>query len=267
MGARRASGHWKREMCGGLALACLTMFGRAADIAPKPQEISELRPLQAGVTLPVAVGRTLRAGKVEPGTVVVVKTTQRVPVSEDAYLKRGAAIRGEVVASDAGDGTAAHPATLTIRFTQLSYRGMTVPLEVRAVAMANLMDVDDTFLPVMGGADRGNSSEASWTTRQVGGEEVVRSGWVGPVVGSGLKTVGRADYYGVYSLPANLQGADGVMVPRAMGVFSTTAKGLYGYDEGTQLESSDGLITITNAKGRAVIRAGDHLLLEVVAKR
>ena len=81
---------------------------------------------------------------------------------------------------------------------------MTVPLETRAVAMANLMDVDDTFLLMQGGADRGNSSEASWTTRQVGGEEVVRSGWVGPVVGSGVRTVGSADYYGVYSLPAKL---------------------------------------------------------------
>jgi len=263
MGARYALGSWKREMCAGLALAGLTMLGWAADIAPKPQEISELRPLQAGVTLPVAVGRTLRAGKVKPGTIVVMKTTQRVPVSEDAYLKRGAAVRGEVVTSAAGDGTAAHPATLTIRFTQLSYRGMTVPLETRAVAMANLMDVDGTFLPMMGGPDRGNSSEASWTTRQVGGEEVVRSGWVGPVVGTGLKTVGRADYYGVYSLPPKLEEGDGVMFPRAMGVFSTTARGLYGFDEGTQLESSGGLITITNAEGRAVIRAGDHLLLEV----
>jgi hypothetical protein len=267
MAARHALGNWKREMCAGLALACLTMFGRAADIAPKSREISELRPLQAGVTLPVAMGRTLRAGKVRPGTIVVVKTTQRVPVSEDAYLKRGAAVRGEVVASDAGDGTAAHPARLTIRFTQLSYRGMTVPLETKAVAMANLMDVDGTFLPMMGGPDRGNSSEASWTTRQVGGEEVVRSGWVGPVVGVGLRTVGHADYYGVYSLPTPLHGPDRMVVPRAMGVFSTTAKGLYGYDEGTRLESSGGLITIANPMGRAVIRAGDHLLLEVVAGR
>jgi hypothetical protein len=154
---------------------------------------------------------------------------------------------------------------LTIRFTQLSYRGMTVPLVTRAVAMANLMYVDETFLPMMGGPDRGNSSEASWTTRQVGGEEVVRSGWVGPLVGAGLQTVGRADYYGVYSFPVQLGGADGVPVPLAMGVFSTTARGLYGYDEGTQLESSGGLITITNPRGRAVIRAGDHLLLEVLA--
>jgi hypothetical protein len=250
----------------GLALVCLSIFAGAADTR-KAQEISELRPLQAGITLPVAVGHTLRAGKVKPGTVFLLKTTQRVPVSEDAYLNRGAELRGEVVTSDAGDRTEAHPATLTIRFTQLSYKGITVPLVTKAVAMANLMDVDGTFLPLMGGPDRGNSSEASWTTAQVGGQEVVRSGWIGPVVGRGLITVGRADYYGVYSLPVQLGGADGVMVPLAIGVFSTNAQGLYGYDTGTQLESSGGLITITNPKGQAVIRAGDHLLLEVVAGR
>jgi len=251
--------------CAGFVLLSLPTLAIASDTRPKSQAVSELHPLPAGVTLPVEMGRTLRAGKVKPGTIFQVKTMQRVPVSEDAYLNRGATIRGEVVRSDAGDGTAAHPSTLTIRFTQLSYRGKTVPLVTRAVAMANLMAVDDTFLPVMGGADRGNSSEASWTTRQVGGEEVARSGWVGPVVGSGLRTVGHADYYGVYSLPEKLQGADGVMVPRAIGVFSTTAKGLYGYDEGAQMESAGGVITITNPRGRAVIRAGDHLLVEVVA--
>jgi hypothetical protein len=239
-------------------------LGRAAEIGLRSHTITELQPLPAGITLPVQMGKTLRAGKVKPGTVFQVKTTQRVPVSADGYLERGATVRGEVVASDAGDRTAAHPATLAIRFTQLSYRGRTVPLETRAVAMANLMAVDDTFLPATGSTDRGNSNPASWTTRQVGGDEVVRSGWVGPVVGSGLRTVGSADYYGVYRLPATLQGSDGGMVPRAMGVFSTTAKGLYGYDEGAQLESSGGLITITNPMGRAVIRAGDHLLLEVV---
>ncbi len=253
--------------CIGFASVSVSTLAKASDPVSGNQPVLELQPLRAGIWLPVAVGRSLRAGKVKPGTVFVLKTTQRVPISEDAYLDRGAAVRGEVVTSDAGDRTAAHPATLAIRFTQLSYRGMTVPLETRAVAMANLMYVDGTFLPLMGGADRGNSSEASWTTAQVGGQQVVRSGWIGPVVGLGLRTVGSADYYGVYSLPVQLGGADGVPVPRAIGVFSTNAQGLYGYDTGTQLESSDGLITITNPKGQAVIRAGDHLLLEVVGGR
>src|SRR4051794_23687085 len=100
----------------GLILVCLSPMVRATDPAPRSEEVSELLPLHAGVTLPVAVGRTLRAGKVKLTTVVVMKTTQRVPVSEGAYLNRGAAVRGEVVASEAGDRTAAHPARLTIRF-------------------------------------------------------------------------------------------------------------------------------------------------------
>ena len=246
-------------------LGSVTALATPMETKNGSQAVSELKPLEPGVTLPVRVGRTLRAGKVKPGTVFGVKTTQRVPVSADAYLKHGATIRGEVVASDAGDGTVAHPSRLTIRFTQLSYQGRTVPLQVRAIAMANLMDVDDTFLSMQGGADRGNTSPASWTTRQVGGDQIARSGWVGEVVGSGTRTVGSADYFGVYSLP--VKAGDGEMVPRAMGVFSTTATGLYGYDPGDRLESSGGMITITNPERPVVIRNGDNLLLEVVAGR
>jgi hypothetical protein len=251
----------------GLVLSSGTTLATPAETKNESQAVAELKPLEAGLTLPVQVGRTLRAGKAKPGTVFEVKTTQRVPVSTDAYLNHGARIRGEVVTSDAGDGTTANPSRLTIRFTQLSYQGRTVPLETRAVAMANLMAVNDTFLSMQGGADRGNPSPASWTTRQVGGDEVARSGWVGEVVGSATRTVGSADYFGVYSLPVKLQGAEGLMVPRAMGVFSTTAAGLYGYDPGDRLESAGGLITITNPERQVVIRNGDNLLLEVVAGR
>ncbi|MGD0445927.1 MAG: hypothetical protein ABSA39_18490 [Edaphobacter sp.] len=245
-------------------LVSLSILAEASDAGQRSHAVSELQALPAGITLPVQMGRTLRAGRSKPGTVFMVTTTQRVPVTQDSYLNRGAKVRGEIVASSAGDGTAAHPSVLTIRFTQLSYRGQTVPLVTRAVAAANLMYVDDTFMPTMGVADRGNNS-ASWTTRQVGGDVVARTGWVADVVGSGLRTVGNADYYGVYSLPVKL--SDGGVVPQAMGVFSTTANGLYGYDTGARLESPDGLITITNPEKRAVIRNGDNLLLEVMPAR
>jgi hypothetical protein len=76
--------------------------------------------------------------------------------------------------------------------------------------------------------------------------------------------VGSADFYGVYGLPVTI---DGVRFPQAMGVFSTTAKGLYAYDTGATLESSGGVITVTNAEKGVVIRNGDNLLLEVVANR
>jgi len=130
----------------------------------------------------------------------------------------------------------------------------------RAIAIANFVQVGETFLPVQGGADRGNASEASWTTTQVGGDQVARSGWVGDVVGRGTRTVGRADYYGVYTLPA------GASPERAMGVFSTTATGLYGFESDTSLNSSGGVITLTRSGGKRLeMRDGDNLLLEVVA--
>jgi len=245
-----------------LCVSLCTAAGASGD-NEKPRAVEKLSPLAKGITLPVQMDRTLHAGKTKVGTTFSATTTQRVPVSQDAFLNRGAKVYGEVVTSDAGDGTGSHSSVLAFRFTKLKYRGETVPVETTAVAAASRMAVDDTFFPTTGGPDRGNASAASWNTMQVGGEQVNRSGWVGDVIAQGLQKVGSADYYGVYSLPVKL---DGGMVPLAMGVFATTAKGLYGYDYDTGMESEGGLITITDPK-HAVLQSGDNLLLMVVHSR
>jgi len=225
------------------------------------RRVSELTGLPSGLYLPMRIGKTLRSGKTQSGSAVVVEATQRVPVSENSYLDRDVRLSGEVVSSTAGDGTAKHPAVLSIHFSSVSYRGKAIPVVTRAVALANLVDVGATSLPATGSTDRGNSNAASWTTRQVGGDEVYRSGWVGDVCDSTMRKVGFADFYGVYSLPVTM---DGQQVPRAMGVFSTNSQGLYGYEHGATLESSAGTITITSPEKRVVLRNGDNLLLEVV---
>ncbi len=250
------------SICCGVSLLLLSASILADSL--KGHAVTELRPLPDGVTLPVQLGKTLRSGKTKPGTVFTVTTTQRVPVSEETYLDRGAKLRGKIVTSTAGDGTAAHPAVLVIRFTQLSYRGQTVPVVARAVAAASRLAVDNTYLPTTPSFDQFTSNPASWTTRQVGGELVARSGWVGPVVADGLHIVGSADYYGVYSLPLE---TDEVRFPKAIGIFSTTAKGMYGYESGATLKSFGGTTTIMSPERSAVIRDGESLLLEVVAGR
>jgi len=232
----------------------------------KGHAVSKLQSLPAGVTLPVQLGKTLHSGRTRPGTVFTATTTQRIPISAETYLDRGAKLRGEVVTSTAGDGTAAHPAVLVIRFTQLSYRGQTVPVVTDAVAVASRLAVSDTYLPVNGSPDNFTDNPASWTTRQVGGELVARSGWVGLVVANKFQAVGSADYYGVYSLPLETDPVE-ARFPKAIGIFSTTAKGMYGYEKGATLDSSEGAITITSPERSAVIRNGEHLLLEVVAGR
>lgn len=222
-----------------------------------------LAPLAPGITFPVRLGRTLRAGRIAIGTKFVVKTTQRVAITRDTYLNRGAKLEGTIVASTAGDGSASSPAVLSVRFTTLGYKKMATAVTLSAIAIANFVEVGDTFLPARGGADRGDASESSWTTTQIGGDEVVRSGWVGPVVGIGIRTVGCADYYGVYALPDK----DNAAPPRALGVFSTTANGLYGFPEDTTLSSSGGVIALTSPSKGLELRDGDNLLLEVVGSQ
>ena len=251
-------------LLGTILLLAPALFSPALN-AQKSVAVAELQPLASGVTLPVRLGRSLQAGKVKPGTGIVVTTTQRVPVGAGFYLHHGAKLRGAVVASVKGDGTSAQPSVLSLRFTSLEYRGRTVPIATRAIAIANFVQVDETAVPTMGVADRGNSSPASWTTLQVGGDVLARDGWIGELCDSTLQPVGSADYYGVYTLPRRPPGGDGPAFPRALGVFSTTASGLYGMEEGTALQSPAGTITLTRPAGKLLLRDGDDLLLEVVS--
>jgi hypothetical protein len=223
-------------------------------------EVGKLGPLQEGITLPVSLHEALRAGKSAPGAQVLATTTQRVPIDVHTYLRRGAEVVGEVTESTAGGN-----GVLGIRFTSLRYHGQTVPLRVSAIAIANFVEVGDTEAPAGAASDRGYSNPASWVTEQVGGDEVYRSGWVGPVCNVVTKEVGFADFHGVYSLPGAVP--DAPDFPVALGVFSTTASGVYGFGEGVSLHSEDGVIRITGPAKRVLVRRGDNLLLRVAGQR
>jgi hypothetical protein len=166
----------------------------------------------AGLLLPVTLQTTISAQKVQPGMPIRCKLTQRVPLGNKQYIPQGTALLGHVVA--------AGPDSLTFAFTDLRLRKASVPVSVRLIAAASWYAVYQTELPV-GGTDRSTSNPADWTTEQIGGDEVYRAAGFGGVYNSASEPVGRADLWGVYSLP----GKDGL--PLAMGPFSTTAAGLF----------------------------------------
>lgn len=169
---------------------------------PLPKHpIQTLHPLIPGLTLPIELTHALKAGHTRPGAPVDAFTTQRVPLSSNAYLPRGAKVTGTVVASIAPDKKIGRAAILTIRFDTLHYHEQVVPLVADALAIANFTEVEDTFASTNDGSDRGNSSPANWTTQQVGGDQVCRSDWTGPVFTSSMQPVGFADFYGVYANP------------------------------------------------------------------
>lgn len=245
-----------------LALLSAASFAEDPSKAKPTTAALTLQPLAPGLTLPIEITHGLKAGQTRPGTPVTAFLTQRVPVSSGTYLPRGLKVTGTVIASTAPDRKAGHPAVLTLHFDTLRYGQQTVPLHTEALAIANFTSVDDTFSPAINPSDKGDPSPANWTTTQIGGDEVFRSGWVGPVYNSGMKQVGSADFYGVYADPP--AGATGpAAIPRALGVFSTTAQGLYGFDSSDQLTFSQNNITVT-AHGNLVLRSGDNLLLKVL---
>jgi hypothetical protein len=230
--------------------------------AQNGSSVETLAPLPAGITVPVQISRAIHAGSTMPGETIIGETTQRIPLSKDHYLNRGAKVVGTIVVSKAGDGGATQPYVLAIRFTSLRYRNQTVSISTRAIAIANASQVGFTADPASMATDRGNSNPANWTTRQVGEDVLSRCGWIGELDDNAMRKVGFADYYGVYADPP--PDATGIpSIPRAVGVFSTSARGLYGFDEGATLRSSGGDITITSPR-RLVLRNGDNLLLEVI---
>ncbi len=224
--------------------------------------VQTLQEIPAGLTLPVYLLHGLKAGSVKAGAGVESVTTEPVPLSKTAYLPQGTKVLGVVVASKAGDKRMGVPAELVVAFDTVSYHGVDVAMRTRVLAVANAADVSATFASTNDGSDRGNASPANWTTRQIGGDQVYREGWEGPVENTSMEKVGFADFHGVYAdAPAGAAGVSAL--PRAVGVFSANAEGLYGFDDAARLQSSGGTATV-RSPGGVILRDGDALLLEVV---
>ncbi len=244
-----------------IALACLALAitnapqARAQKLQPAPT----ISTIPAGLTLPIEILHNLQAGIATPNQRIVGEIIQRVPISTDSYLPRGTKVFGTVVTSRAA--ASGQPAVLTLAFYKLKYHGVSVPIRTETLAVANVTNVGSTYSPAVY-ATAGDGGPSGWTTRLVGGDEVFRTGWSGPVANGKLQTVGFATFHGVYANPP--AGATGTAaIPHSLGVFSTTAQGLYGFDDTSTLRSSAGTTTLTSAR-KLLVRNGDAFLLEVI---
>jgi hypothetical protein len=216
------------------------------------KQTSRFQSPPAGATLPVILDTSLKAQHLTQGQVVVAQLSQRVPLSGRTYLPAKAKIVGHIVGVS--------PSSLSILFTELRWKGQTVPIHVRLLAAASYFNVFQTRLPV-GGIDRSTSSPAEWTTRQVGGDEIYLSAGSGKVYNRYSEPVGYANFNGVYADPVSENA-----LPRAMGPFSTTATGLHGLSSFSIASPGgrDAPITLAVNDPKWKIASGAALLLEVV---
>jgi hypothetical protein len=216
----------------------------------------------AGTILPVSLDKGLNVSKVHPGHEIRAKVMQDVP---GTTIRRGAEVLGHVVeANSSGNG----PARLEIRFDSVRMRGQSIPIRTNLRAVASFVEVQQAQVPEEE-ASRGLNPQ-TWTTEQIGGEQVYRGG--GPVA-TGITTVGEPTPYGVLGMP-RIQtglGCRGVVSdanqPQAMWLFSTDACGVYGYAniriEHAGRTDPAGTIVLVADNGRLKLQSGSGMLLRV----
>jgi hypothetical protein len=213
---------------------------------------TKLEPLPAGVTLPVSLEQRLDARHVRTGQQITARLMQRVPLADGSYLSSKARVMGTVVSYDTQ--------SLTLRFDRVRLGDQQEPIHVQLLAAGHWLDVERTQEP-LAPPDRSLANPMNWTTRQIGGDEVYRSGGTTVVYDQYSQPVGHADPLGVYA-PARIPGAP----PLAMGPFSTTVRGLYDLP-GVEIASPGGaespiVLRLTSPKWQ--LHGQTALLLETI---
>jgi hypothetical protein len=221
--------------------------------------------IPGGTIIPVRLNSTLDSRKAKPGRGFTATVMQEVPL-QDSKIRAGSKVIGHVVSANrAGNGT---DGRLSLRFDAIEVSKRRIPISTNLRAIASMMEVEDAQVPAAG-TDRG-TSQAAWTTVQVGGEVVYRGG--GPVA-NGLQDVGIPTANGVLAQVSSVPGTkcagenDDNNGLQALWVFSSDACGAYGFSDLEIAHSgrSDpiGEIVFTSSKRDVHLPSGSGMLLRV----
>lgn len=180
------------------------------------------------ITLPLVLVHTIDTRHAKVGQPILGKLVQHVQIGTNAWLPKGALVHGRILALNptrtAGGGPSSGP-SVTFKFCRVTSKDSAWKVKTSMLAVASLMEVFDATEPAENFDDRGNNNEHAWTMRQIGGDMVYHdSGLITDRYG---QKVGTEDTAGNYSLPV-ADPDSGTQLPRALGLFSTTAKGVYG---------------------------------------
>jgi hypothetical protein len=153
---------------------------------------------------------------------------------------------------------------VAVRFDRLAFDKRILHFSSNLRALASMNEVFEAQLPTNAIDDYGTSI-ADWNTVQVGGNEVVYRG--NGTVMSASNVIGSASISGAVQAklqPVRSGGCHGGVDRQALWVFSTTACGVYGYDDITIAHwgrtNPVGDIFLVS-KGRLRVQSGSGLLL------
>ncbi len=207
--------------------------------------------IPAGTALPVALSSTLDAKKDKPGQKIEGRLMQDIPLSAGEKIKAGAHVTGHIVAVSKPTGGGSR---IVLKFDQLQDRGTTIQLNVSARAIASSQSVFTAGIPIDPYSD--SEPQAMWIMRQVGGD-VVNRGRGG--IASGDSMVGRWEGGAPWGkLTSATEGdctaADGNGIEQALWVFSSSACGLYGFEDAKLVHDGK-----TDPVGEIILESGKDL--------
>ncbi len=198
-------------------------FALGAQISP-PNQSNAAGTLPNHILLPVLLVHTIDSRHAVPGQPILGKTVQHIQIGQNQWIPKGALVHGRILAVQTASDHSAGPG-ITFEFDSVTSKRQTWQVKTSLVAVASLMEVYDATEPATNFDDRGNQNEHAWTMRQIGGDMVYHdTGWIYNRHG---ERVGTEDPNGNYALPV-AQANGGAALPLAVGLFSTTAKGVYG---------------------------------------
>ncbi len=254
---------------------CCKALGRSQIVFPAILFVAALstssshgQSLPLGTTIPARLQNTLNTEKDQPGKTFTLKITQDIPVSGQPIIRRGATLTGHLVATQSIK-TGAQSSRITLQFDKLRFSRQEIPVILGLRAMASVAEVSNAGMPT-----NSDDNSASWTTRQIGGDVAYRGG--GPVTTSWGEVVGKPVSDGVIgrliaprdgTLPGDLH-CRSDDAPHALGLFASTACGLYGFRRFTMerdgFEQPKGEITFVSSSKFIKISAGSQFLLEIL---
>lgn len=229
--------------------------------------------IPSATAIPVVFTRTLDAATVRPGEVITAKTTQVVLLPGGQVLREGTTLIGHVVESapfifNPAPYASQKPSFLSVHFDKIDENGSTIPVSVSVRAIAGPVASQDASI-----LHYRDETDSTGMRELIGGNQF--SPVESQVFSSSGDIVGYNRSNGVF---ARLIGADyengnrllhctGTNSEESVGVFSTTACGVYGMGAASMTKSGisgDGILVLESSRETVKLYAKSTALLQVV---
>ncbi len=246
------------------------LSGAATAVALPPTSLTQPQSLAPQTTIPVTFTRSVSANRARPGDPIIAKTMQTIRLADGQEVRSGATVLGHVVEAspfhfDKTPYAKQTASVLSVQFDSLVVNGGKLPIHVLVRALADAFATDDASRP------RPTDEDPLSSTTQVGGD--IRTPSQAEILNQDGDIVGYNKHGGNFArLVAGSHGGDlhcdASNSEQAMGIFSASACGVYGFSGLTlnapDADASPSRITLSSTRRAPEIVRSSSALLETL---